>query len=121
MMRRIVIVMLMFFAAVSAHAGPPPTVAADFDSGWGTAEVCSGSVRAVRFSSLQTASATLIVADVQGDEIEFSVRASAVIFRAADRVVVGLKDLKQGDAIAVRYEKTPEGFLRATAVKILAP
>lgn len=107
-MRRLpVIAAICMACALSAHAVVEDSV--------------SGTVKAVRFSSLQTAPATLLVTDNRGDEVEFTVKAHVVIYSDEVGMKMSLKDLAQGTRVIVQYEKTPEGFLAATSIKAIRP
>lgn len=120
-MKSFLIASLMSVCVVlSGHAADASAVNAGSASYWDGEDVLSGVVRAVRLSSLKTAPATLLVTDKRDDEIEFSVKGNVAVYSDAVGSRLGFNDLAQGMPVLVKYEKTPEGLLLATAVKVLS-
>lgn len=120
MKRFILIAVLLVMAFSPASAEEAPIVKKDFELKDAGPQAMTGIIRAVLPADLAQPRSRLIIGSEEGKEVEFSVRAAAVVYDAADGRILSLTELKAGDRVRVNYNISKDGVCEAMAVRLLS-
>lgn len=119
-MEKLVFVAVIWVTMISvSFADEPKAARKDFELRGQAGSIVVGNLKAVLPSDLSRPETGLVVTDENGKEISFTVKPLAVIYSAVDGTLMSVKEISPGSRVQVSYSTTPQGRLRAAAVKVM--